>query len=111
VLISTINRFPWRLTVAANPTERRVNSMYTTYIHHSLDLVHTHGVAYAVAYLSYQGVEAPTVQRILFGQGNERRLLASQQQHFTGTEGGVHRAIKEQQTGHSFWMRARTPPT
>jgi hypothetical protein len=97
--------------VAALPIDRRVNSMYTTVIHYALDLVRTHGVAHAAAYLSYQGVEPPTVQRILFGGSEQRRMLASQHKRYVSSTNwsacGVT-VIKPQRVLHSFWVRSRT---
>jgi hypothetical protein len=100
----------WRYTVAALPIDRRVNNMCTTFIHYALDLVQTHGVAHAAAYLSYQGVTPPTVQRILFGSSEQRRMLASQDKRYAGAENRSAcdvTVIQPQRVRHSFWARAR----
>ena len=59
-------------------SERRLDGDQCRHLQHALDLLHTCGWRYAIAYLRNHGIAESTLQRVLFGEWLRRRVAANQ---------------------------------
>jgi hypothetical protein len=58
--------------------ERRLDRDQFRHLQHALDLLRTYGWRYAVVYLRNHRIAESTVQRVLFGEWQRRRVTADQ---------------------------------
>lgn len=59
-------------------SERRLDGDQFCHLQHALDLLRTHGWRYAVVYLRNHRIAESTLQRVLFGEWQRRRVTANQ---------------------------------
>jgi hypothetical protein len=57
--------------------DRRLDQDQFRHLQHALDLLRTHGWRYAVMYLRNQRIAESTLQRVLFGEWQRRRVLSN----------------------------------